>query len=73
MNLLYNCCLDDSCSNHTCPIGSQCKVYESTGEAYCDPSCNLDNGGCSINQTCSLEIVECARAPCPPVVNCSGK
>ena len=61
----------DLCRNHTCPTGSQCKVYQPTGEAFCDPSCDLDNGGCPADQMCSLQTVECVRVPCPPTVNCS--
>ena len=63
----------DSCCNYTCPTGSQCKVYQPTGEAFCEPSCDLDNGGRPADQTCSLQTVQCVRAPCPPTVNCSPR
>ena len=58
----------DPCEHHKCPTGSKCKVYEVTGETYCEASCDLDNGGCAANQTCSLQAEECIRAPCPPEV-----
>jgi len=61
------------CRDIECPRGSQCKVYESTNQAYCQPSCDIDNGGCFTNQTCSLNNVTCQTpSPCPPVVQCSG-
>ena len=60
------------CANHTCPTGSRCRVFKPTGEAFCEPSCSINNGGCSANQTCSLEVVQCVRAPCPPVVKCTA-
>ena len=62
----------DPCEHHKCPTGSKCKVYEVTGETYCEASCDLDNGGCAANQTCSLQAVECIRAPCPPEVQCQS-
>ena len=74
INYIIICCYFytvDPCDNHMCPIGSQCKVYRPTGEAFCEPSCDLDNGGCPANQECSLQTVQCVRAPCPPVVQCT--
>ena len=61
----------DPCSDFECPRGSACKVYEPTNEAFCDPSCELDNGGCNSNQACELDQVNCVRAPCPPEVVCT--
>ena len=60
----------DPCEHFGCPTGSTCKVFQPTGEAFCQPSCDLDNGGCASNETCSLQQVQCVRAPCPPVVKC---
>ena len=62
-----------ACNITDCPRGSRCKIYEPTGEPFCEPSCDLDNGGCADNETCSLRNVTCARAPCPPVVECSSE
>ena len=62
-----------ACNITDCPRGSQCKIHEPTGEPFCEPSCDLDNGGCADNETCSLRNVTCARAPCPPVVECSSE
>lgn len=61
---------DDPCIGVSCDRGSSCKVDDETGEAFCEPSCKLDNGGCLDNQTCELQTVQCVRAPCLPVVNC---
>ena len=60
----------DPCKDFKCPSGSTCEVFQPTGEAFCQPSCDLDNGGCASNETCLLEEVQCVRAPCPPVVKC---
>ena len=63
-----------ACVDHDCEKGSQCKVYGPygpTGQPYCEPSCDLDNGGCPADQICSLHNVKCAQDPCPPVVKCS--
>ena len=60
----------DPCEHHKCETGSMCRVFERTSETYCEPSCDLDNGGCPANQTCSLQVAPCVRAPCPPVVKC---
>ena len=57
-----------------CSRGSQCKVDETVHQAYCEASCDLDNGGCADNEVCSLQQKQnCTSAPCPPVVQCLGK
>ena len=58
------------CEELTCPTGSRCEVFRPTGEAFCQPSCELDNGGCASNETCTLREVQCSRVPCPPIVRC---
>ena len=63
----------DACVGFECPTGSRCKVYEPTGEAYCEPSCDIDNGGCADDEVCSLEDKVCVRSPCPPQVKCTPK
>ncbi len=55
-----------------CPPGHRCEVDKETGETFCNPNCELDNGGCSSDQICSLLSVQCVRSPCPPTVQCSG-
>ena len=62
--------LIDPCATVDCQPGSTCKVYQPTGEAFCDPSCDINNGGCAADQICQLNQVQCVRAPCPPVVEC---
>ena len=62
----------DLCDNHICPTGSRCRVFKPTHEAYCEPSCSINNGGCPSNQKCSLQDVICKKALCPPVVKCTG-
>ena len=60
-----------SCSLVTCPPGHTCAIHTPTGEAFCMPSCSLDNGGCPLTHQCSLKAVVCVRAPCPPDVECT--
>ena len=61
MQLVYFSLTVNPCASVTCPTGSQCEVYKPTGEAFCNPSCDLDNGGCLSYQTCSLQVVQCAH------------
>ena len=49
------------------------KVDETVHQAYCEPSCDLDNGGCADNEVCSLLQENCINDPCPPVVQCSSE
>ena len=53
-----------------CAPGFACKVFKPTGEAFCEPSCDLQNGGCPRDRKCTLVDVVCVRAPCPPIVEC---
>ncbi|KAL5510211.1 hypothetical protein EMCRGX_G005719 [Ephydatia muelleri] len=60
----------DPCAAVDCPVGTECKVFEPTGEPFCQPSCRINNGGCPRRTKCELVPVFCIRAPCPPVVKC---
>ena len=60
----------DPCATVRCANGYQCEVFKPTGEAYCQPNCSLNNGGCPADQECRLQPVICVRAPCPPVIEC---
>ena len=62
-----------ACEGAICPTGSQCEVNQTVRQAYCEPSCDLDNGGCSDDQICSLQQVTCESFPCPPAVQCLSK
>jgi len=64
-----------ACGNITidCTRGSQCKVDQTVHKAYCEPSCDLDNGGCADDEVCSLQQATCVGGPCPPVVQCSSE
>ena len=68
---MSNPCTADPCDTHKCPAGLSCRVFKPTGEAYCEPSCDLDNGGCAANETCTIQSVQCIRAPCPSTVQCT--
>ena len=56
------------CAAITCQSGSRCEVLN--GEAFCEPDCSLNNGGCLSNQTCRIETAFCIRAPCPSGIIC---
>jgi len=57
----------------SCPTGYKLKIYQPTGEPYCDPSCDVDNGGCEDDEYCSLRNVSCPQNRlCPSVVQCLG-
>ena len=62
--------LADPCAEVNCSVGSQCMVDGPSGAGYCEPSCDLDNGGCAADQQCILKHVQCITAPCPPIVQC---
>jgi hypothetical protein len=53
-----------------CANGFQCEVFKPTGEAYCQPNCSLNNGGCPADKECRLQPVICVRAPCPSLIEC---
>ena len=75
-NVIYLFIQTIACENITinCSRGSQCKVDETVHQAYCEPSCDLDNGGCADNEVCSLQQQQtCTSGPCPPVVKCSSE
>ena len=42
----------NTCKTVRCRTGThaQCKIYQQTAEAFCESSCNLNNGGCSANE-----------------------
>ena len=66
----------DPCTTMECPRGSECKVFPPTGEAFCDPSCDIDNGGCDDDQECMLALPFCPPPtvqPCTGVVTCVDK
>ncbi|XP_065915320.1 kielin/chordin-like protein isoform X2 [Dysidea avara] len=53
------CLPADPCESVTCPTGSQCEVFEQTGETFCNTSCDLDNGGCPTGQTLCQVFTTC--------------
>ena len=57
----------DPCATIRCQDGYQCKI---DGNGYCDPSCDLNNGGCPVDAQCALIPVQCITTPCPPTVHC---
>ena len=64
------------CLIHSCPPGSECRVCNASGEAYCVYSCVIDNGGCAEeNQCAEVEVPACCHGQCcsPVNITCSGK
>ena len=61
----------DPCEGFDCGSSARCKLHPYTSEPFCEPSCELDNGGCPANQECLLKEVQCESCPCPPVVECT--
>ena len=69
-NVLFAIILSsDPCDGFECGNGSECQIYEPTGEAFCNPNCEELNP-CKPHQVCRLQPVHCVRAPCPPVLHC---
>lgn len=42
--------------------------YEEESEYYCTDFCDPDR--CPEGEVCTLETVQCVRAPCPPLATC---
>ena len=70
----------DPCASFDCPSHTRCKVFRNlfgdpigpAEQAYCDPSCDLDNGGCEEDEICQLLPPVCQPdAPCPFLVRCT--
>ena len=71
VNAIFFIFPSDPCAAVSCLTGHTCEVHTPTGEAFCMPSCSLNNGGCPLTHQCSLKAVACVSAPCPPVVECT--
>ena len=59
-----------------CPAGSECRVCEATGEAYCVYSCAIDNGGCGEGYLCTeMTVPTCNPGECCSnvTITCTGK
>ena len=61
-------CPDDE---NNCANNSYCYIYSVTGQPYCAQSCELNNGGCGMDQQCEMVTVQCFTDPCPPIVQCT--
>ncbi|XP_064398937.1 neurogenic locus notch homolog protein 3-like [Halichondria panicea] len=65
------CSPPDPCSSFRCQRGYRCQVYEPTNEAYCEPACDLFNGGCTTGTYCILRRDRaCSEGPCPSLKSC---
>ena len=62
----------DPCDGFECSSNARCRVHPPTGEAFCEESCSLNNGGCPFGQECSLVQPLCLPgSPCPLLVVCN--
>ena len=62
-----------ACIGVVCPNGSHCRVCEANGNAYCEFSCSVDNGGCPAGSTCTESGITCPPDQCcSPQINCEG-
>ena len=60
------------CPEVQCEPGHQCEVVSSTGEPFCNPTCQVDNGGCGEDE-CIEGLSSCVNPdePCFKSVICS--
>lgn len=62
----------DPCEGVECAPNARCKVHRPTEKPFCEPSCSINDGGCTFNQECSLLQPPCLPdLLCPPVVVCA--
>ena len=53
----------EGCSLIDCDVNARCVV--SGGDGLCLPSCFMSNGGCDVDEICTIEIVdECDKEYC---------
>ena len=59
------------CSEVECELGHQCEGVLETGQPFCNPTCQVDNGGCG-DGVCleGLPFCENPYEPCFSHVNC---
>ncbi|KAL4086328.1 hypothetical protein PRIC1_014455 [Phytophthora ramorum] len=53
-----------------CGEFQECRIYDADGSEYCADVCA--EGRCPEGTTCELQEVQCIRAPCPPVAECTN-
>ena len=60
------------CSEVECQRGARCQVVPSTGQPYCYPTCEVDNGGC--HGTCQdlQPFCNATDEPCQNMIGCVG-
>ena len=61
--------LPDPCQEAGIECNGVCDEDFLTGP-YCNPSCDINNGGCTENQICIPRTIYCIRSPCPQPVEC---
>ena len=76
ISLNHNICTasvpPDSCDGFECGNGSECQIFEPTGEAFCNPNCEELNP-CEPHEVCRLQPVNCGKEPCPPLLHCDSE
>ena len=65
LNFNHNLLLTIACVSQPCPKGSECRVCNATGEAYCVYSYAIDNGGCGEGKQClQMDVPTCNLDQC---------
>ena len=64
----------DPCAGYQCGKGTECDFVPSTGEPFCNPTCDVDNGGCDEDEMCKLAPASCVSpdVPCKNAIQCIG-
>ena len=62
--------ISSPCLSLQCPNGSRCRVWNETGEPYCEYSCAVSNGGCDEGSQCiEVDVPTCSPGQCCSPVN----
>ena len=61
------------CSKLECDPGHKCEVFEPTGQPFCNPTCEVDNGGCGDDECSEQRTCSDPDQLCYTVVICTEK
>ena len=71
--IMIICTATHPCKTAICSNKTKCEEYPSSPRrSICQPSCDIQNGGCPHGDKCSLvNSTDCIVQPCPLTVKCS--
>ena len=62
------------CEENPCLLGTNCEFNPFSGEVFCNPTCDVDNGGCGANEICQEGTASCEPlTPCLRTIVCIGE